>query len=189
MFSYALFIDPLPKYKILDVTKLKAFADDKLNVVKMMISFFLRVENAVGKGENAGYQHFILFPQCFPKPSSLESLKSGFCGKELKLFQFGIVWKRFYKLVLSFSTFLLISNPYCNWAECTDLLLCTKSNFIMPKAMTKKIKEAIACNKSLLLLQYTVKKIHLFHKIFHLTLYQTTKFWTCPNSKCLQAIK
>ena len=24
-----------------------------------------RVENIVGKGENAGYQHFLLFPQCF----------------------------------------------------------------------------------------------------------------------------
>ena len=23
------------------------------------------VENIVGKGENAGYQHFLLFPQCF----------------------------------------------------------------------------------------------------------------------------
>ena len=22
-------------------------------------------ENIVGKGENAGYQHFLLFPQCF----------------------------------------------------------------------------------------------------------------------------
>ena len=26
---------------------------------------FHRVENIVGKGENAGYQHFLLFPQCF----------------------------------------------------------------------------------------------------------------------------
>ena len=23
------------------------------------------LENTVGKGENAGYQHFLLFPQCF----------------------------------------------------------------------------------------------------------------------------
>ena len=28
-----------------------------------------RVENIVGKGENAGYKHFLLFRQCFPKPS------------------------------------------------------------------------------------------------------------------------
>ena len=38
----------------LDRTKLKAFADDKLDVTKMMISLFDRVEKAVGKGENAG---------------------------------------------------------------------------------------------------------------------------------------
>ena len=25
------------------------------------------VENIVEKGENAGYQHFLLFPQCFQK--------------------------------------------------------------------------------------------------------------------------
>ena len=37
----------------------------------MMISLYDRVENTVGKGENAGYQHFLLFPQCFPKLSPL----------------------------------------------------------------------------------------------------------------------
>ena len=51
------------------MTKLKAFADNKLDVAKMKISLFDRVENTVGKGENAGYQHFLLFPQCFSKPS------------------------------------------------------------------------------------------------------------------------
>ena len=51
------------------MTKLKAFADDKLNVAKMTISLFDRVENTVGKGENAGYRHFLLFPQCFLKSS------------------------------------------------------------------------------------------------------------------------
>ena len=62
--------------KIFDMTKLKAFADDKVNVAKMMISVFDRLENIVGKGENAGYQHF-LFPQCFQKASFLGLLKVG----------------------------------------------------------------------------------------------------------------
>ena len=44
------------------MTKLTAFADDKLNVAKMTIPLFNRVENPVG------YQHFLLFPQGFPKP-------------------------------------------------------------------------------------------------------------------------
>ena len=37
------------------------------------------VENNLGKGENAGNQHFVLFPKCFQKPPFLE-----LCGKEVK---------------------------------------------------------------------------------------------------------
>ena len=48
----------------------------------MIIPVFDRVENIVGKGENADNQHFLLFPQCFQVASS-----SGI----LKLW---IVWKR-----------------------------------------------------------------------------------------------
>ena len=51
-------INTLPNDKILDVTKLKAFADDRINVVQMIITVFVRLENILGKGENAGYQHF-----------------------------------------------------------------------------------------------------------------------------------
>ena len=58
-------IKPLPKDKILDWSKLKAFADDKIEIDKMMIFVFDSVEDIVGKGENAGCQHFLLFPQCF----------------------------------------------------------------------------------------------------------------------------
>ena len=72
-------INHLPNDKILDVTKLKAFADDKMNVAQMMISVFDRMENIVGKGENAGYQHFLLFPQCFQKASLLGFVKSRDC--------------------------------------------------------------------------------------------------------------
>ena len=32
-----------------------------------MVFVFDRVENIVGKGENACYQHFLLFPHCFEK--------------------------------------------------------------------------------------------------------------------------
>ena len=69
--------NPLPNDKTLDETKFKAYADDKFIVSRMMISLLDRVENTVGKGENAGNQHFLLFPQCFPKPPSLGSLKVG----------------------------------------------------------------------------------------------------------------
>ena len=46
------------------------------------ICFKKRVENIVEKRENAGYQHFLLFPQCFQKVSFSRSLK------------FEIVWER-----------------------------------------------------------------------------------------------
>ena len=69
--------NPLPNNKILDVSKLKAFADNNLNVNRKLKFAFGRVENIVGKGENAGYQHFLLFPQCFQKAFLLGSLKVG----------------------------------------------------------------------------------------------------------------
>ena len=42
-----------------------------------MISVFDSVENIVGIGENAGYQHFLLFPQCFQKASFSGLVKVG----------------------------------------------------------------------------------------------------------------
>ena len=50
---------------------------NKMNVTQQF-KFVLerdQVENILGKGENAGYQHFLLFPKCFQKPPSLQSLK------------------------------------------------------------------------------------------------------------------
>ena len=34
-------------------------------------------KNIVGEGDNAGYQHFLLFPQCFEKRSISGLLKVG----------------------------------------------------------------------------------------------------------------
>ena len=38
---------------------------------------FGRVENMMGKGENAGYKHFLLFPECFQNLYVSGSLKVG----------------------------------------------------------------------------------------------------------------
>ena len=57
------------------MTKFKAVADNSFNVAKITTSMFDQVENIVGKGENAGYQHFLLFQQGFEKASSSGSLK------------------------------------------------------------------------------------------------------------------
>ena len=48
----------------------------------MIFFFYDRLENSVGKGENAGYQHFLLFPPCFQ-----ERPVQGLFGKELTLSQ------------------------------------------------------------------------------------------------------
>ena len=63
-------VNPLPDDKISDWSKLKAFADTKLNVTQNIKVVLHRIENIVGKEENAGYQHFLLFPQCFQRAFS-----------------------------------------------------------------------------------------------------------------------
>ena len=70
-------INPLSNDKFLDWFKLKAFAEDKISVAKNLKFVLGRVENIVGKGENACYQHFLLFPQCFQKVSFSGSSKVG----------------------------------------------------------------------------------------------------------------
>ena len=123
IFSFSLYVftclNPLPDIRILDMTKLKAFAGDKLNITRTMVSPLDRVENTVGKGEN-GYQHFLPFPQCFPNPFSLGSLKVGIvCVKDLNSFQFlvyiyFVVCKCFqFRLVLNFVVWKRVKPQWC----------------------------------------------------------------------------
>ena len=62
---------PITVYQTTDWSKLKAFADNKVNSTEKLKFVFGLVENVVGKGENASFQHFLLFPQCFHKASFL----------------------------------------------------------------------------------------------------------------------
>ena len=59
--QYLLILNQTMKFS----TGLKAFAEDKMKLAKMTIFVFYRVENIVGKGHNADYQHFLLFQQYF----------------------------------------------------------------------------------------------------------------------------
>ena len=61
--------ETLPNNKMLGWSKLKAFANNNRNINEKFKFCLGRVGNIVGKGENAGYQHFLLFQQCFQKPS------------------------------------------------------------------------------------------------------------------------
>ena len=70
-------VNSLTNIKILDQSNLNDFAGNKINVTYVTKFVLGRVENNVGKGGNAGYQHFLLFPQCFHKPSLSGLLKVG----------------------------------------------------------------------------------------------------------------
>ena len=48
--------------KSLGFNQIERIADGKFNVILILIPLFDRVENIMEKGENAGYQHFLLFP-------------------------------------------------------------------------------------------------------------------------------
>ena len=68
-------LNSLPNNISLDYSKLKTFEDDKINMTKNLNFSLGRVENIVVKGENAGFQHFLLFQQCFQKASLSGLLK------------------------------------------------------------------------------------------------------------------
>ena len=55
--------------------QIESIASDNSNVNQKLKFALGMAENIVRKGENAGYQHFLLFPQCFQKASSVGSLK------------------------------------------------------------------------------------------------------------------
>ena len=80
-------INSIPNDKFLDWSKLKAFADDKISMTEKKKKFAMETEeNLVGKGENAGYQHFLLFPQCFQKAFYTGSLNVGIVLYRVNLF-------------------------------------------------------------------------------------------------------
>ena len=54
-------------------------ADEKVNVAQKLKFVYGSLENIMVKGENAGYQHFLLFPQCFQKSFLLVVFKSRDC--------------------------------------------------------------------------------------------------------------
>ena len=54
----------------------------------MIISVCDRVENIVGKGENAGYQHFLLFRNVLKRLLFQTRQKVSLCGSELNKLQF-----------------------------------------------------------------------------------------------------
>ena len=77
-------INSLLNGKFLNWSKLKELPDDKIYMTEKFKFVLGRVENIVGKRENAGYQHFLLFLQCFQKASFPRSLKVGIVWLRVK---------------------------------------------------------------------------------------------------------
>ena len=77
-------LNPFPHDKILDLTKLKAFANDKLNVTKLIISVFDRVENIVRKGEIACTSKISFSHNVFKRLLSQTRQKVSLCGNGLR---------------------------------------------------------------------------------------------------------
>ena len=64
-------INSLSNNKHFGQSKRNAFEQmTKINPTQKLKSVMEKVENFVGEGENVGYQHFLLFLQCFQKASS-----------------------------------------------------------------------------------------------------------------------
>ena len=100
-----------------------------------------RVENIVGKGENAGYQHFLLFPR-FQRVSSPRMLK------------FRIVWER----VKAYC-----DNPMDNFLhhlpnnKILESLMCMKNcHKCTAEIQTAPGRDSNACVKGLHLLRHTL---------------------------------
>ena len=91
LYSY---LNTFPNKKF-ETSKLKEFTDDNFKFDTYGGKFSKRVENTVGKGEIAGYEQFLLFPQCFQKTCTADMYKPG------------LVWERV-KLLLPFPTHTLL---------------------------------------------------------------------------------
>ena len=78
----------LPDSKILALTKLEAFADDKFSITYITISVSDREENIVGKGENAEKMLvtsiFSFFHSVFKRPIPQGHENVGLVGKRIK---------------------------------------------------------------------------------------------------------
>ena len=72
-------LNTLPNNKIVDWSKLKAFADRKIDVTEKLKFVLGRLENIVGKGEIACQEQFVLFLTEFSKELNGRQVKTQDC--------------------------------------------------------------------------------------------------------------
>ena len=69
--DFKTYVSSLQHNKVLDWSKLKAFADNKINATEKLKFVVERIENIVRKGENAGCQQFFFFSFLGLDPASI----------------------------------------------------------------------------------------------------------------------
>ena len=69
IFSLSKWVNHVTNDKISNKYNLKDFPNDKINATYILNFVLGRTENIVGKGENAGFPHFLLVPLCFQNAS------------------------------------------------------------------------------------------------------------------------
>ena len=87
-----LYLNPLPDNKILGLPIMKAFADEKSNVTQNIRVVFHRIENIVGKEENAGYSIFFFSHDVFKRLFPLVHQKSSSCDNGLTVILSNFNW-------------------------------------------------------------------------------------------------
>ena len=65
---------------------LKEFADDNFKLDENGRKYSKQAENTVGKGEIAHCKQFLLFPLCFQKTLTADTLKPGLVWEKVKQF-------------------------------------------------------------------------------------------------------
>ena len=113
-------LNPFPHHKILDQIKLKAFTDNKLNVIKMIIFVFDMVENMVGKGEIACTSNFSFSHNVSKRLLSQMRQKVSLCGNGLKCGMFSCSIQDIQLLCQTETTalFLLLSKHFTTFMYC-----------------------------------------------------------------------
>ena len=76
---YTKHFNPLQDNKILALSKLKALADNNFIVAQIVQFFSEGVQSIEGKGKNAAFKHFLLFPLSFQNSYFYRVVKTHGC--------------------------------------------------------------------------------------------------------------
>ena len=166
------YFNPFQDDKILAWSKMKQFAEDKIDVVKMMISLLDRVENT-GKRRKCWLPAFSPFPTVFSKAFFLPVVKSGLCCK-------GLIWTRLKSWCLVKGKHVSCERrPYASWS---GLILFTKTTIAVKETL------ALVCSTSLLKTLWEKKKLlgksnfsfsHCVFYPFKITSCHFSQMWSC----------